>query len=120
MQVNNINSNQSFGRVTVTPKAQESIMRRLSTNSRETALLKDLVNGQKNNKFEVMVDSFDGSDLFGWVANGKDYYKFFNENLFARIFKSPVKFIKKLCKHADEQNAKNICKEDIRKILKDN
>ena len=102
MQVNSVNSNQSFGSIKISDGAMKILKQRI-VNESEIKELEKLVASQKANKFDVHVDARNMHDIYGYVADGATYSMTYEEGFFARLFSSPVKFIKKMCKDADKQ-----------------
>lgn len=103
MQVNSVNSNQSFGSVKISDSAMSILKKRIVKQS-EIEKLGKLVEAQKkNNIFDVFVEARNANDIYGYVGDGATYCQNFEERFFARLFSSPVKFIENMCKDADKQ-----------------
>ena len=112
MQINNTQSNQSFGEIKFSKGVRDSLLRRMKTPN-EYDNLRNLVNRQKGNVYDIHIGNVSGNDrLFGYVTKEPSYYCEFEEGYISRLFASPVKFIKKLCDVADAQFRKaNFAKE---------
>ena len=95
MQVNSVNSNQSFGSIKISESAMKILKKRISSES-EIKELEKLMAKQKSNRFHVNVEARNASDIYGYVGDGATYSKTFEEGFFARLFSSPVSFIKKI------------------------
>ena len=120
MQINNIQSNQSFGHLTFDERALNALRKRLKSAS-DVEKLQCLVAESKNNPLETRIvavdhyligesNQFVGSTKF--FSHGKtheEYMREWEQNSFSRLIGSPIRFIKKVCKRADyiaEQVAK--------------
>ena len=115
MQVNSINSNQSFGAIKFSPEAKAYVSKGArAIREKDFPLLKKLMQYQMNNPFNVELDVHYTNTLCGFVADGST---FASEPYFDGLFRSPMKLIKKLCKIADEQLAKSKVKETIEDII---
>ena len=103
MQVNSIQSNQSFGALTIKPEAMKVLKQRV-TKEAEIKELRELIKAQEGNIFNAIVEKqvYNGG-LSGYVSDGSTYCNNFKEGFFEQLFSSPVKFVKKLCKDADKQ-----------------
>lgn len=106
MQVNSVNSNQSFGAIKISDGAKRVLKKRITTES-EIGELAKLVEQQKDNRFHVSLDiTQDPRYLVGFVDDGSTYSKTFHEGFFAELFSSPIKLIRTMCKDADKQQYK--------------
>ncbi len=83
--------------------------------------LNDIFKKQKENS-KIDIRLFADDDTGKLRANAylrtpdalNDFYKYYSENFFSRLFNcSPVKFIKKLAKVADKEEARILKKEEI-------
>ena len=115
MQVNSINSNQSFGAIKFSPEAKAYVSKGArAIRGKDITTLKKLIENQKSNKFDIQLDVLQPDKLYGIVGDGST---FASDPCFVGIFRGPMTLIKKLCKIADEQFAKSKVRESVQDII---
>ena len=112
MQINNIQSNQSFGHLSFDERALNLLRKRVRSAS-DVEKLQRLVEASKKNPLETRIvavdhflsgepNQFVGSTKF--TLHGKEREKYmweWEQNFFACLINSPLRFIKKVSKQAD-------------------
>ena len=113
MQVNSIHSNQTFGAISFTPYAEKVVKGRIKTKS-GLAKFDKLVESQKNNPVNIGITTVDGrygskpdmlsAQFYYEKASDSniDYVVDSTQNIFASLTSSPIRFLRKACKKADE------------------
>ena len=101
MQINNQVSNQNFGMSLKITTGARNYLRNRRLTDKEVDKLGKLIdkfeNKNVNVRFQMVDNVFSGS-----VHVDSKYSKDFEESLFGRLFRSPMKFIEKVCKKADD------------------
>ena len=105
------NSNPAFRGIHAVSGGKQLLERTL--NKTERLELKKLIDLQKNNPVDVIIAQSADKRLYGWTVfeektTGAYHRKDYEQRL---LFDSPLKFIQRLCKKADELHQKH--KDDI-------
>lgn len=111
--MNTSNSNLSFGSIHCVSGGKQFIKRNFNKN--QITRLKELVESQKDNPINITIAQHTDKRLCGWTVfeeetNGKYHRKDYKQ----RLFDSPLKFIERLCKKAD--NLKEKFQGDIKEL----
>lgn len=105
MQVsfNNQQRNENFGMALKVTESAKEVLRNRKMSNTDIDKLGKLIDKFQKNPVSITIDTYNGSkELNGLVwLNGK-HSKNYSEGYFSSIFKSPIKFIEKLCKKAEE------------------
>ena len=105
MRISGNYSDQSFGSLIVNPSAMKVIKKRLA-DTRELQEFEKLTRSQYGNMFDAKITVKPGTDkLQAKIAQGTAFSETLKEGFLARLFSSPIKFIRKVCKKADEIKA---------------
>lgn len=109
MRVEDIHSSQNFGMAIkiFDPHSAVALKRSLES-SGDMDRFVNLVRTQKNNEFNIglrYIYEINKKKLCGCIYDGRSFYREFKESDFSAKFLSPLKFIKKMCKTADELQA---------------
>ncbi len=106
MQVN-FNSqqqNQNFGMAMRITDGAREVLRARRMPGKDIDRLGELIDNFAKRKVDIMIDKspYSKKRLFGHVCLDQKYYKYFTEGYLNSLFKSPIKFIEKLCKHGNK------------------
>ena len=107
MKVDNIHSGPTFGMAIkiFDPHTSEVLKRRLAS-ERSANEFEKLVKSQINKEFNISLtyvyDKNNCGKLRGCVYNGRDFYREYNQSRFSAKFRSPLIFIKNVCKEVDK------------------
>ncbi len=112
--MNTTNSDLSFGRIHCVSGGKQFLERNL--NKTQRAELYKLIQSQKDNPVNITLAQYTNKRLCGWTTfeekiNGEYHRKDYTQRL---LIDSPIKFIKRLCKKADE--LKNKFQDNINEI----
>ncbi|GEM_PF-3478389 len=105
MKINN-NSDLLFGGVTLSPRAANSLSRRLNCGE-FGSVLPDMLKAQEANPVRVNFDTSGKLDKLYFTIkylqkDGNLFFKYFSEGFFDRVFKNPMGFIRKAVAEADK------------------
>lgn len=103
MQINSINSNQSFGMaLKISNRAEGVLAARIKSNA-DINSLNSLIVSQRNNRFTIEIGEEEGK-LHAFILDGLKPKTYLTENFIEKNFKTPIAFIKRCCKAADKLN----------------